>query len=243
MSIIKIKQVSGLPERLDGLNSSLKITLIQNNHNFSEGKAISYFEQNWVLANSNDENKLGRVIVESIIDSNTFVGVLSGVIEITNFGLIPSTYYFVGTNGNLTTSTDGLEYSNPILQAITNEIAHVLPWRASLIFVPIPELVQEFTQEEIPSSTSGDFSSTGITLTFKPINNSTVQVYLNGSALIESYGNRLGEVYFSSDGGITAKAVNEINSGDILYWNGNIVGFNLDINDRISIVYHKNSSD
>lgn len=243
MSIIKIKQVSGLPERLDGLNSSLKITLIQNNHNFSEGKAISYFEQNWVLANSNDENKLGRVIVESIIDSNTFVGVLSGVIEITNFGLIPSTYYFVGTNGNLTTSTDGLEYSNPILQAITNEIAHVLPWRASLIFVPIPELVQEFTQEEIPSSTSGDFSSTGITLTFKPINNSTVQVYLNGSALIESYGNRLGEVYFSSDDGITAKAVNEINSGDILYWNGNIVGFNLDINDRISIVYHKNSSD
>ncbi len=248
MSKIQIKQIRGLSEKINEATGSLRMPLIQNNHNFVPGKAISYYNQNWVLANSNDENKLGRIIVESIIDSNTFIGVLSGIIEISNWGLTPSTYYFVDGSGqgNLVTDTEGLTFSNPILQAITEEIAHVLPWRPSIIFDPTETqegLTQEFTQEEVPDVTDGDYSSTGITLSFRPINNSTVQVYLNGSALLESYGTRDGKVYFSNDGGLTARNIGEIEAGDTLYWNGNISGFDLDGNDYISIVYHKNLLD
>jgi hypothetical protein len=248
MSRIEIKQIRGLTERLNETSGSLKITLIQNNHGFIPGNAISFYDQNWVLANSNDENKLGRIIVETIIDSSTFVGVLSGIIEIANWGLVPSTYYFVDGSGDgtLTPDTEGLTFSNPIIQAITTEIAHVLPWRPSIIFDPTQTqegLTQEYTQEETPNTTDGNYSSTGITIDFKPINNSTVQVYLNGLAMLESYGNRNGQVYFSNDNGVTARNVDEIQSGDTLYWNSIITGFELDENDYISLVYHKNLLD
>lgn len=35
-------------------------------------------------------------------------------------------------------------------------------------------------------------------------------------------------VYFSGDGGATARALKSIVSGDLPYWNGTVAGFNLD---------------
>jgi hypothetical protein len=78
---------------------------------------------------------LGRLIVESITNVNTFVAVQSGDITISGWGLIPGAYYVVDETGNgtLTEYSAGLDYnfSNPVLQAITSTYAHVLPWRAS----------------------------------------------------------------------------------------------------------------
>lgn len=246
MSKVQIKQINGLSQRLDEVSSSSRLVITQNSHNFIVGRVIAFVDGNWVYADATDPNKLGRVVVEEIIDQNSFYAVLSGVIDITGWNLTPSAYYFVdGTgNGTITTDTTGLPFSNPILQAITTTTAHVLPWRPSQVLVEPPTgLTQEYTQIEIPSVTSGNYSSTGITLDFKPINNSTIQVYVNGSAVKETYGDRTGECYFSSDSGATAKAVENIQAGDTLYWNGIIAKYNLDANDYISIVYHKSILD
>ena len=251
MSKVQIKQINGLEQKLTEISGTLKITLTQDNHNFEIGRVVSFVTNQasnaWVYANANDEDKLGRVIISEIIDSNTFVGILSGVITIDTFNLTPSAYYFVdGTgNGTLTTNPDNLSFSNPILQAITSTVAHVLSWRPSENVTTEPEtgLTQEYTQVDTPITTDGNFSTTNITLDFEPINNSTIQVYVNGNAIIESYGNRDGQCYFSSDNGATSKTLETITAGDTLYWNAIITGYNLDSADYVSMVYHKNILD
>jgi hypothetical protein len=247
MSKVQIKQINGLEQRLTDVNGNLKIILTQSNHNFIVGRIVAFYNGNWVYADANDEGKLGRIVVEEILDTNTFVGILSGVITVSTWNLTPSAYYYVdGTgDGTITTSIEGISYSNPILQAITPTVAHVLSWRPSENVTPEPDpgLTQEYTQYGIPTVTSGNYSSTGITLDFEPINDSTIQVYVNGNAIIESYQDREGQCYFSSDNGQTAKRLTTITAGDTLYWNGLISGYNLDSADYISMVYHKNVLD
>jgi len=99
-------------------------------------------------------------------------------------------------------------------------------------------LTREYTQDGIPFITNGNYSYTGIYLDYKPIINSTIQVYVNGGAVKESYGNRDGQVYFSNDGGVTARNKFNIQAGDLLYWNSGISEYELDENDIVSIVYH-----
>ena len=43
--------------------------------------------------------------------------------------------------------------------------------------------------------------------------------------------------YFSADGGTTAKSVSALTSGDQLYWNGTVAGFDLDTSDVIDFDY------
>jgi len=88
----------------------------------------------------------------------------------------------------------------------------------------------------IPSSaTSGNYSTTGLTISATPLG--WVGIYVNG-ILYELGADRTKACYFSSDGGTTAKAIAAIASGDTLYWNGSIIGWELDDStDVVDMVY------
>lgn len=83
--------------------------------------------------------------------------------------------------------------------------------------------------------TNGDKESTGISIQYTPKSFSSVKVFVNGQALL--LGDLTTDFYFSSDGGTTAKDLKDIVSGDILYFNGGQVGWNLSTTDRIILVY------
>ena len=79
---------------------------------------------------------------------------------------------------------------------------------------------------------------TGLTISDSPVG--YVTVFVNGVETDVSYGSTVSSsCYFSGDGGITAKNLNSIISGDSLYWNGSVAGFQLttDLPDRISLNY------
>ena len=257
MSLIKIKQIDGLQAALDLINQhveagSLKSSYTQAGHGFSAGVVITYVDSSWVLADSSNSNKLGRLIIESITDENNFVAVQIGTINVSTWPklstLVPGAFYVVDNTGNGTledhvnTGDPGFAYSNPVLQALTTTTGHVLPWRPSL---SPTDLIQpeEFTQMGYSAVTAGNYSSTAISLTFTPFQDSTVQVFSNGIALEESYNDRAGDVYFSRDGGLTAIPAKDLDAGDVLYWNGQSAGYELAADDQFEIVYDKSNLD
>jgi hypothetical protein len=252
MSQLKIKQIDGLQSTLNAIfarleSGSLKSSYDQVGHGFTPGKAITFLDGSWVLADATTADKLGRLIVESVT-TDSFVAVQIGNVEISGWNLTPGKYYMVDESGDgtlaehVSTVIPNFTYSNPIIQAITSEIAQVLPWRPSLGATPTAE-GQEYTQSAFSLLAEHDYSSTGITLDYTPFADSTVQVYINGIALTEGYGTRTLEVYFSNDGGATAKESANLEAGDTLYWNTNIAGYIIGPNDTIDIVYEKSSLD
>lgn len=92
------------------------------------------------------------------------------------------------------------------------------------------------------TTTSGNYSTTGIFITYTPFADSDVAVRINGIE-VNLGGNKLSECYFSSDGGVTAKAIANIEAGDQLIWNGTIAKFELDGLDDIDLAYQANRID
>jgi hypothetical protein len=85
------------------------------------------------------------------------------------------------------------------------------------------------------NTTGNDAIVTGATVTSTPNDYSRIQVYVNGQVQRLGDANIVQDCYFGSSG--TAKALANLTSGDQLYWNGNIAGFNLATSDKIDIVY------
>lgn len=111
-------------------------------------------------------------------------------------------------------------------------------------------------------TTSGNYSSTGLTLSMTPGLDGDVAVFVNG---VEVPLNRVGGTatgrldgvtandgkaycYFSSNGGTTAKAVSDFVAGDTLYWNGGVAGYdvvhtgNADLIDFVYAAFSPNES-
>ena len=258
MSQIKIKQIEGLQDKLDLLEAStasgsLKSTYTQAGHGFAAGQVISFFSGSWVLADASSADKLGRLVVESVTDADNFVAVQIGNIEVSTWNLEPGSFYVVDESGTgsfekfVNPNSPDFAYSNPILQAITSTTAQVLPWRPSLGATQIAQ-GQEYTQSDlIPLNSNGGESPTGITLDYQPYAASQVQVYLNGIAVTESYGDKTGDVYFSNDGGATALTVEALDAGSELIWNEAVGGYPIGNTpgneDVFDLVYEKSSLD
>ena len=98
-------------------------------------------------------------------------------------------------------------------------------------------------QDLIPAITSGNGSSTELTITYTPWNDTKVMVKVNGIGCNLGDGAKTKDCYFSNDEGVTAKAVANIEAGDTLYWNGPIAGYELDASDEIDIDYEASSLD
>jgi len=98
---------------------------------------------------------------------------------------------------------------------------------------------------QAPTVTSGNFSSTGITITVTPALDGDVAVYVMGIRATVGDGNRNNagdftnnvECYFSADGGTTPRAISAIVAGDTLYWNGTHAGYDLAVTDEVDIDY------
>ena len=90
-------------------------------------------------------------------------------------------------------------------------------------------------QFETASATSSDGDTSGVTIAATP--EGMVQIFVNGLQQELGQGVKTKDCYFSVDSGTTAKAITAIASGDTLYWNGSIAGYQLDTNDKISMVY------
>lgn len=90
-------------------------------------------------------------------------------------------------------------------------------------------------QFETASATSSNGDSAGVTIAATP--EGMVQIFVNGLQQELGQGVKTKDCYFSADGGSTARAVTAIASGDTLYWNGSVAGYQLDTNDKISMVY------
>lgn len=92
-----------------------------------------------------------------------------------------------------------------------------------------------------PIITSGDNSDSGITLSLQPIENSHVEIIVNGLSYIIGNGTITTHCYFEDPAtpGVprTYTGVNKIQSGDKLIWNGIISEFELEIDDDVSIHY------
>lgn len=247
MAQIKIKQVEGLQAILDALTSavtsgSLKSSYTQNAHGFSAGMVLSYVNGSWVLADASSEDTLGRIVVESVT-ANTFVGVQQGTITVNSWNLTPGKYYVVDDSGTgiLAEYDPAVAYtiSNPVLQALTSTIGHVLPWRPSVGAVQL-EVPVQYTQSNLsPLASNGNYSATGITMDYTPYRDGTINVIVNGVSVNEGDGVKTAEVYFSNDGGVTAKMIANIEAGDELYWNAAIAGFELSSTDGIDIEYQR----
>lgn len=254
MSQIKIKQIEGLQDKLDLLEAStasgsLKSTYTQAGHGFAAGQVISFFSGSWVLADASSADKLGRLVVESVTDADNFVAVQIGNIEVPTWSLEPGSFYVVNEAGTgsfekfVNPNSPDFAYSNPILQAITPTTAQVLPWRPSLGAIPLAQGVEHTQADLTPLPSSGNGSPTGITLEYTPFAGSEVQVYSNGIAVTESYGDKTGDVYFSNDGGVTAATTSELTVGTELIWNANNAYYEIGPGDTFDLVYERSTLD
>ena len=252
MSQIKIKQIEGLQDVLDAIvtaitSGSLKSSFTQVEHGFSAGQVVAYDGATWILADASTEDSLGRIVIESISSPDTFIGVQVGKVTVPTWNLIPGAFYVVDDSGTGVpvefTVNDAYAYSNPIMQAITETTAHVLPWRPSVGGAPVDTGVEVYQRDLSPANTNGDASPTGITITYTQFLDSAVDIIVNGVGVSEGDGVKTSDCYFSNDGGATAKLNANIEAGDELYWNGNIAGYELSTTDNIDIIYSKSALD
>ncbi|MEO0312285.1 MAG: hypothetical protein RIQ89_1942 [Bacteroidota bacterium] len=76
------------------------------------------------------------------------------------------------------------------------------------------------------------------TMAATPSSGSYVKVVVNGDEPEIGNAVKTKDCYFSGDSGATARAYNAVVSGDRLYWNGSIAGYQLAATDKISFEYN-----
>jgi hypothetical protein len=97
------------------------------------------------------------------------------------------------------------------------------------------------------STTVDGQTATATAISFTPAistggNGGYIGVSVNGVAYVVGDGTKVGVAcYFSGDGGTTARALQSVVAGDLLYWNGSVAGFQLSSAFRIDFFYNVNS--
>ena len=90
-------------------------------------------------------------------------------------------------------------------------------------------------QDRNPAASAGDGSTTSLTITSSP--KGFLVILVNGVKVSLGNGVKTSYCYFSSDGGTTARTHANIVSGDTLYWNGVVAGYDLESTDIIDFYY------
>ena len=160
----------------------------------------------------------------------------------------------INNNEDNTENIDGIELEvkfealsqGPGVSEDSWKIGEEINYRTNVYSKPFnvnDEGVSTFKDKKlIPIVAVGNFAPTGLKITHTPYADSYVIVDINGILLDVGNGNRDQHVYFSNDNGKTAKAIIDIEAGDELFWNGDIVGYNLDTKDELSFIYEKSSN-
>ena len=135
-----------------------------------------------------------------------------------------------GGGASLTSSIDSLE------SQLSSQLLAIFTSIGNLASISHPVSFTE--RNRIPIATSGNLSSTGVTLSRQPTAKTFIEINVNGSIIDVKDGTGTNQTcYFSSDGGLTAKTYTQLSIGDTLYWNGILAGYDLDGDDRIDMTY------
>jgi len=129
-------------------------------------------------------------------------------------------------------SQSGLTFSSGQLQVLTDESTIKIN-SSGQIYVSGDSVYQTAN----PLSTTGNDSPTGVLVASTPLGYSTVKVFVNGQIQILGDGVTNTDCYFFD--GVNPVGIDDIYSGDELYWNGNIAGYNLNNNDLILVLYEE----
>lgn len=87
--------------------------------------------------------------------------------------------------------------------------------------------------------TTGDGDkATNTTVAATPAADGYVKVEVNGVGCEVGDSSKLKDCYFSADSGSTAKSIANIASGDELFWNGSVIGYELAVTDVIDAFYN-----
>jgi hypothetical protein len=173
----------------------------------------------------------GIEVIRGVEDSATFIWNESS--NLWTAGLSGSEVpILLGSGVGLTTSgpTVSLDLISIVGAGLTQN-GNVISLASSSLAIPIYQI-------DTPLSTFGDFSNTGISLSNSPNQYSRIQIFVNGQ--LQRLGNGTFsnvDCYFSNDGGLSALSLSSLNSGDDLFWNSNVAGFELDSTDELNIVY------
>lgn len=90
----------------------------------------------------------------------------------------------------------------------------------------------------VASVTTGDGDqATVTTVVSTPDSDSYVEVLVGGIMVEVGDAVKTKDCYFSNDGGTTAKAIEDIASGDTLHWNGSVAGYELSADMEIDFNY------
>jgi len=79
--------------------------------------------------------------------------------------------------------------------------------------------------------------ATDSVVTNTPVDGGYVMVDVNGNIVGVGDGAKDKEIYFSGDGGTTARAVEDIAAGDTIHWMRSVAGYDLDTTDRLNLHY------
>lgn len=93
----------------------------------------------------------------------------------------------------------------------------------------------------VVGSATGNNSPTGVFLDYKPFADSAIQVLINGVGEYRNFETLSGTLYFSNDGGVNFKSINNLQAGDQLYWNA-LNSYPLSNTDSIAIIYEREYS-
>ena len=89
-----------------------------------------------------------------------------------------------------------------------------------------------------PNAVTTNGGDTGLTLVSDPPANCRIDVFVNGELLEVGNGNKNKNFYLSGDNGTTARSFATTTTGDKLFFNAVVTGWNLEITDKISIHYN-----
>lgn len=89
-------------------------------------------------------------------------------------------------------------------------------------------------------TTGNESQACAIALSLDPALRGYVDVLVNGQSVELGDGTKNADCYFSGDSGSTARSFSDVQSGDVLYWNGVNAGYNLDASDIVEFHYEGN---
>ena len=179
----------------------------------------------------------GELNTDTLIEGNGNEFIIE---DLSNFEVQSATISLISEEFNLITDSailnisngQGLQYATDYSSSFTtyslvdkNYVDNLLTGQASKLSYSDKEFI-------ITSTISGDNQFTGLTVIGEPLNDSYVQLFVNG--LEYKVGDLTSSFYFSNDGGITAKI--SIEQGDELYYNQSLgfgtidIGFILRLN-------------
>lgn len=121
-------------EELTGTATAVKSEITQNGHAFVTLDSIYNDGVSWKKALANNSDTLGTHVVVEVIDGNNFVMSQVGRHVISGHGLILGEFYFVSdTVAGVLSTTEGVNFSNPLLFVDTANTVVCVPYRPSFI--------------------------------------------------------------------------------------------------------------